>query len=622
MTLPHYSLPKRKITVTHSAVDYEFTLKTLVSDVFLTENAVSYTRFIADDYQSKSFLAQCDLGDNVKIEHKYQDQTGSSYTQIFGGWITELQPVLSMRAGGELLRVSAIGYGQAIPNMVVRQQYGTQSENSSLNTIKEVLTDATYGIIPKYVNKVMASATDSGYAIDTTKVADLTSDFKYLYFPGKPASKCLQDMTQLIRAANVPNAGAHWIVVPSGTTAYLCLATVGNHENPPVDVWPTWWNTDQAGSTIEVKKYMIISAFKKKRSEANYVLFAGNFRRPANGDIWSNNNSGDWDVENDAIVSDEAAITKIGSHSIRSRLPLQLDSGGIYYPSSYDLNLDITKIGTKHTIPRVGFYIHRNTNVDLSADSPVLFLGTGDPANNDYFSQDLQNEVLVADQWYHLSFPIGPYYASDETTEAEWVTVNNADWTDIDYVEFWTIADGANAYLYVDGLYFQGIVTRAAYDTTKIGSQKCKMMLYRDDVPKDDSLIATDDSGQVAQFCKAELYRAITEPITGEIVIPMKETIKAGQLGHIHFAKKSDGTFRIDKDMRILQVRHHFSVNGALSYLTLTDDVKSSYPLQPTDAYNLMMKATAPGFQDRVRGSLISKELDIDQTILEKSYAT
>jgi len=529
------------------------------------------------------------------------------------------------------VRVTALGYGVALANMLVRQEYGAQSEHSTLDTIKEVLTDATYGIIDKYVEKVMATATNSGYTINTTKVATISGTLNYLWFPCKPAIKCMEDMIELVRAAKTPNAGCHWIIVPSSTTAYLCVATVGNHENPPADVWPTWFNTDQAGSTIEVKKDMIVSSFEQKRSRANYVLFVGSWRRPASGDTWTENNSADWAVTAFAHVTDEAGagLYKIGSKSIKGQLDVMGEEGVIYYPDTYDLNLDISNIGTKKVIPRIGFYIRCNSAITGSLGE--LRLGTGDPANDDYFSQELDDE-LVADTFVHAQFPIGQHYDLDQTSEKEWTISNNADWADIDWIGFYMLAGNHNAFWYVDGLHFSGVVTRAAYDLTKIGTQKCKMLFVHDDIPKDDTLRAAGDSGQIAQFCKAELFRAASDPIIGQIKIPMKETIKAGQLAHIHACKQSDsgtcavcgesGTFRIAKDMRIMNVRHHFGDDGALSYLSLTDDVKSSHPLQLASDYNTIIKAVAPGFQDRVRGSIVAADIDFNQTILGKDYST
>jgi len=130
-------------------------------------------------------------------------------------------------------------------------------------------------------------------------------------------------MINLVRAANVPNAGAHWIVVPDGTTAYLCLATVGNHENPPSDVWPTWWNTDQAGSTITVKEDMVVSQFEKQRAEANYVLLTADFELPT-GEIWTENKSTTWENDNNAatVMSDDsdAADHVVNDYSLKVAL--------------------------------------------------------------------------------------------------------------------------------------------------------------------------------------------------------------------------------------------------------------------------------------------------------------
>jgi len=519
--------------------------------------------------------------------------------------------------------------------MFVFQQYGSQSDNPSLNTLKEVLTDATYGIIPKYVNKVMASATSSGYTIDTTKIADITSDFRYLWFPGKPALQCLNDCIDLVSAANAPSAGAHWTAVPDGTTCYLCVATVGNHENPPADVWPTWWNTDQSGSTIVVKSDMVLSQFRKVRSEGNYVLFAGTFRRPVDGDKWTENTASSWGVYDpssaNASASDDASVYKIGSKSVKFNIGTALNDAWFYYPSGVNLNLDVTKISTKSSVPHIGFWIRRNSGVHVSGGGetqPSIMLGTGAVTNFDFFEHVLQStsftyadKIPETDKWYHVSAPLGPYAATSETQNWDWRESGSPDWSDIDWIGFRFHASSDNAALWVDGIRIEGLLVRAAYDSSKFTSQKCRMVFFRDDVPKDDTLVASDDSGELAQFAKAELYRNMQEPTVGTITVPLQPSIKAGQLAHIKYGVTSSGTYRIDSDMRILEVTHEYGPMGAKSTLSLTTDVTNSRPLSPTSKYNLLLKATAPQFQDRVRASLISNVLDVNQAILAKDYA-
>ena len=623
------ALPQPRITVTHGGSDYE--LDAISWDVTLRENVVSHAEIVVPDSKaiySEIFEEKCDIPDNVKVEFRYKDKT-DTWTQLFGGWITDLSPSLDSE-GGQLLHIIALGYEQALVNMLVHEEYGSQSANSSLNTIKEILTDSSKGIIPKYVAKVMASATDSGYSIDTTKVADLTSDFRYLVFPGKPAIKCLNDLVDLIGAANTPDAGAHWTCIPSGTTTYLCLATVGVHENPPADVWPTWWNTDQTGSTLEVTQDMILSSFQKKRSDGNYVLYAGNFRRPVDGDKWTEGNASEYGKDSetgDGVVEDETTVYKIGVKSIRIREPTNAKWIVGYYPFTADMNFDITQIESRTTVPHIGFYVRRNANVYVGGAGPVrptIWLGTTAYANAKFFSCDLLSRGYLsdADKWYHVSLPIGNYHKVEEATDWEWAQTNSPNWNDIDWIGFTCSASAADCRLYIDGLRIEGFLQRAAYDSAKYATQKCKMVFIRDNVPKDDTLVALNDVGEMAQFCKAELRRAITAPTIGQISIPLQEQIRGGQLAHIHYAKTSSG-FRIDKNMRITTVKHHFDVkSGAFSFLDLTDDVKNSRGIGPADAYEMLMKATSPQFQDRVFGSLITGDLNVAQAILGKNYDT
>lgn len=610
------SLPQQKITVTHNGIDYSFENEAMGVTVGLRENAGSSCEFTANDYQSKTFLSKCGSGDNVKVE--FRGDPAGSWTQVFGGWISKLTPSLSEK--GEVVGITALGYSVALANMLVRQQYGTQSVHSNYDGLRDVIQGATYGIVPQYVNKVMASATNSGYSINTTKVADVTSTFRYLYFPGKPAIKCLEDMLDLISAANVPNAGAHWIVVPDGTTAYLCVATIGAHENPPADVWPTWWNTDQAGSTIEVKKDMIVAGFEQKRPEANYVFFVGNFRRPSNMDKLTEYNASEWDSDNTTKPANDGTNYKVGSYSIKQGVTgTAQDVVQFWYPKTGTFPLPVDKFGTMATGANVSFFARKHSIGATPKFLIYLSKGAVTVGVGDYFYSEFHDNLTSDDKWYRMVLPIGSFY---DSTLIKWIQVGTLTWNEITRVGF-VFQGNEDSYVNVDGLCFEGCITRAAYDSSKFASQRCRMKFIRDDVPKDDSLDAADDGGEMAQFAKSELYRAMSEPIIGQIVIPMQEQILPGQLAHIHFGKKSGGTFNLDKNMRIVQVFHKSAPepHGFKTYLTLTDDIVNSHPVQPTDQYNLIMRAVTPSFADRYKSSITVKDIDIDQTILAKDYA-
>lgn len=593
------STPKLKITVDSTELQSD----TLSCDVVLEENAVSGARLVANDYKSKTFLGKVNLRDEIKI---YMDYSNAS-TQVFGGYVTKLIPSLDM--SGEIVGIEALGYGEALINMRCAEQYGSDSENSSLNTLREIITDSTKGIVPNWVEKVLGTATSSGYTLYEWYVQDITSDFAYLYFPFKPALNCIQDLCDLVTAAN--GTGAHFIVT---VDKKLCLGTVGNHEAGLANDWPTWFNTDQAGSTIEVAKDMIVSQFVQQEAEANYIIYAGAFRKPAS-EIWTESTTG-WDTSTWPTVSTESTIVKIGNNSVKVNMPAD-KSGSAWYPNTTDLGLDVTAFGGKYSVPYLSFWLYRDS--DIYIDQITIRMETS--SGNDYSAA--VDAPTDANEWQYYSIPIGPYWRTEDATAFKFAWIKNGAgvWTQINDILFYFSTLGlGECNLYIDGLAINGYVIRGAYDSTLIASDKCKIRLIVDSVPKDDSGKAADDSGMMAQLAKAELLRARTKPITGQIVIPGDERILAGQKCHIHFGKKSDGTFRIDKDFRIMKHRLHFGLDGFKSYLTLTDDLTNSSPRRFLDNYNMLLEATRPGFQTRERGSLKGKEIDITATILSKDY--
>jgi hypothetical protein len=638
MTIGHYTLPRQRITITHSAVDYTFESNTLSCQVTRRENAAASAVITSSDFQWVDLYDHVDIADNVKIEFKYVDKD-DTYTQVFGGYVRNLD--MSTTAQGDQLTITALGYGVAFTNMLVLEEYGEESKNPTEKTITDILTDATIGIIPNYVQKVMGGAA-SGYTIDTSEVAALANDYPYLYFNGKPASKCLQDLLDLYRAAKVANAGAHWLVVPSGTTAYFCLGTVGAHEAAIVATWPTWYDTDATNSTLEVGVQNLVTGFRKVRADANYVLYSGNFRRPGSGDFWTENNAASWDTfvgaGSIALANDtDAADVTVGGASLRADYNGAAGQAGwFFYPGTHDAAIDLTQIESPNSIPYVSFYLkQQNTEHAGAPGLPLFAIGTGDPAAalNHYFIEiGTFINTVADDKWIHFRLPIGNYYDQANNTtfytasssDFAWEDNGGGDWSDIDWFGFWFEDSGAGTgMVHVDGFHIGGQLIRAAYDSTKIAAKKCRMMVVQDDVPKDDSLVAATDTGVMAQFAKAELARAAMEPTVGEVKIPLLETLLPGQKMHVHACKQADGTFRIDADMRVIQVVHDVSLpHGATSTISLTTDIKNSYPVHPTDQYSQLYKAVAPAFQDRMRASLIRKDVDLELPILAKDYNT
>jgi hypothetical protein len=62
--------------------------------------------------------------------------------------------------------------------------------------------------------------------------------------------------------------------------------------------------------------------------------------------------------------------------------------------------------------------------------------------------------------------------------------------------------------------------------------------------------------------------------------------------------------YMIDKDFRIIEVRHVFQIIGANTLLTLTDDLWNSIPINTMDPYSITMRAINPDYQTKTLSSL------------------
>ena len=93
MTNPH-----RKVVVTHGGTDYEIQDNIIVCDVYQVENGVWQATFTATDFYCDLYNNYISYGDIIKI---YLDWTGSFSTQVFGGYIEDIQPATGLLALNE-----------------------------------------------------------------------------------------------------------------------------------------------------------------------------------------------------------------------------------------------------------------------------------------------------------------------------------------------------------------------------------------------------------------------------------------------------------------------------------------------------------------------------------------
>ena len=593
--------PQLQVTVTHSATDYVLDATSTV--VRRHENGFDTATVLLEDTEAKNYIDKVVADDTIKIE---QRDASESWVTIFDGIIRRVEPMLHPN----LLTLQCDGAGYGLAMTVCGEEYGTQSRHASLDTIREIIKDATNGVIPLWNTKLLGTATDTGYGY-TTFVEDIAGTMPYLYFPYKPCNKAINDLCDILQAIKGTNAGPHWIVDTSG---HFCLTTVGAHSaagDNPAQYWSTWWRTDQAGSTLVEGEDFLNFRFQELAKKANYVLYHGRFSEPGSGDYWTENNKALW-AKNCTLTDDNTAGNyKVGSYSLKAskNTPGFME---IYYPSGANANWDTTPWGGEFNIPRFNFWAKRDSNTNDTFE--VRLISTAGA----YWYKQIS---MAVNTWNFYSLQIGNYYNRGEGY-TEWATSGSPNWTEIDDIKFLIEPSADPGAMWVDGVHFSGWILRGARQSAAYSSSDpVKMKLITDEVAKGDTGIASDDSGTIGRLVYAEYLRVSSTPIVGTFTIPIANDLLPGQQIHLHAKKKSDGTFRIDKDFRAMRVIHNIDTNqGFMTVVDVTDDLKNANPRPLPTQLNVLLGAVRPEFQDRQASSIKTREIDITQSILEKSY--
>jgi len=567
------------------------------------ENGFDTATIMLSDYLSELYPDVVTYGTAIQVDIK--DSSDSSYptNPIFKGVVR--YPNIPYSVDGEVLILKCDGAGYGIGDTACAQEYGTQSANPSLDTIKEILTDATHGIIPKYVNKMLGSATDSGFSYTTTGVQTITGTIPYQLYPYKPCNKALDDLCDIVTALKDGGAGPHWIVT---TDDDLKVKLIGSNI--------AGWSSNYDGGTSLYQGTNILDyKFEKIGPEANYVLYYGAWRRPSNGDMWTENNSASWEVPVGAStdLSDESGASdhRVNNYAIKMTSTSAVDPWAAIYPSGGGLGYDFSSF-REYNVPSFNFWCKH----DGLSDAAVRL---SDNAGN-YFEYDFFSDIINTNQWYHISIPIGDHYAT--AGGAIWDDTHSGTWDDIDYIAFFGSHANTKS-LYVDGMHFgDAWVCRGAYNSTNITANKLKIKPITDNVGKDDTLDAADDSGLIAQMAYSELLRLQTTSLVGYVTIPLIGDVLPGQQFSIYAKKNSTGSYNINGTaMRTTKIIHDVLPAKITSTLFLTDDVLNSHPRTFYEDFNKMMAATRPEFQDRQTTSMKAGHIDIRVPLYAKDYA-
>jgi hypothetical protein len=641
VSLTHYATPNIKIRCDPAGADDALQSYLMNGSISMRENAVDIATLVLADENRTLYDNTVAFGDVVCIYVNYAevDATLDNDDLRFYGFVEDMSPTIS--TAGEILTVKLRSYGRCLTDQVVLEEYGTESRNPTLDEFHEILQNATEGIIPEHVNDLYNTGTSSGYSIDSTLIEEDTDTIRYVYFPGVTAIYALHELQDIYQALQGSGtAGWHWIVrtveSPADTfTNYFCLTQVGNHSSGPPNVagtWPTWWDTNQASSTIVVKQDMLTSGFTKRRAQANLVHYYGRLFKPGDRDMWTeytlvdgagNDKGADqWDATSaNVTANDDNTVTDqvIGDYSVR--FDISGADTDVQVPSGKAENWDIASWGGDHIIPVLDFWV-KYDDMPGVGDVTVVDLHTG---AGQWFRRRLADNggnywITAADEWTHIRWEVGPNAPTDDYAAGAmkygWGNSGTADWADIDYIDI-DFGDDTTS-IWFDGLHFEGWIHRVA---RKTGESYYKQWWIVDDVGLDDSGLAATDTYPMAQYAYAELIRRARRPVQGGITLPGKPTILAGQKAHIHAAKYSGG-FRIDDDFRITTHRLDFTSTGMSSYLELTDDLINGVPMMLDTPYSRSLRAVNPDLPRNRGGATIARRsVDITVPILEKTYA-
>jgi hypothetical protein len=603
-------LTRPQVKVTLGATEYE-NEKCINFRVQRLECGFDAATLQLNDYLSSLYPSVVTTGTAVQIDVKDGSEGAYPTNPMFKGVVRF--PALPLNQSGETLLLKCDGAGYGFGDTVCGQEYGAESRNPGNDTLSEILTGANHGVITKWVNKIMESATESGFSYTTSIDANLTDTINYIYFPYKTNNKVVDDLCDLLTAIRTAasDRGPHWIVTTDDV--FRMKEIYSDDAN-----WHKYYNAAAAGDDAKLYQGLDFLEYQLEPigPEANYILYYGQWRRPSNGDFWTENQSALWGIGGNQTKGDDAVTYQVGDYSLYTTTTVNpVGPISLYYPSGQDAAWDLSSF-TEFNTPYLNFYCYKEAGF---VNTIGVRLATN-AANYYYTELSMPND----ESWYHFSLPVGPYFRSQEVTLEHLWTANGApDWGDMDYLEFYAVDAQVNTKLIVDGVHFgDAAVCRVAYNSTKIASDKLKTKLITDDIGKDDSLKAADDSGLIAQMAYAELLRCQTSGLVGWVKTLMIKDLLPGQIFKIYAKKTSGGTYNINgTEMRVLKIIQEGSEAGFTSTIYLTDDLSNSHPRPLYEDWNKVVSAAVrPEFQDRQASSMKAGTVDVRVARLAVDY--
>jgi hypothetical protein len=581
--------PIIKLTLGASTYESENLKSAKIVDV---ENGFSNATIVLDDV---SLFPATVTNDTVITLNVKED--GGSYpaNPLFAGIVRF--PVIDV-SDNQSLTLSCLGLGFGLGRMTVANEYGTESSNPTLNTCTEIATD----IITNHVNKIFGGAS-SGYSYDTTAIASITDSIPYFSWSYKPAMFALNDLQDVVTAYHAGTAGPHWIVT---TDNKFHMKLIDGTQTG----WTKYYGDSSANATLVYGDDYTHTNFEALGPEANYILYYGAWRRPSNGDFWTENTALTLWGNTSGLLANGSYRHIVGAYSVLAYTqanptgPIQ-----IFTPNTQAAGWDFSCF-TDFNTPNLNFYVY----YDLTTTTTLRIRLYTD--NSNYFTYTITPPNQA---WQHYSIPVGPYFNVQGKDAPTWIRSSNPNWNNINWIEFYVANAemstanppnfaGDRYYFCIDGLHFgDAAICRVAQKT---GATILNQTLITDNIGKDDSLNASDSTGLMAKLAEAEYLRQQTSSYSGTAQIGLLPDALPGQWFQLTGA-----------DYRAPKIQHDITNEGECSTtLTLTNDVINSTARLRYEDLNKVYASIRPEWQDRQASNIKAGSVDYRIARIVKLY--
>ncbi len=571
------------------------------------------------------------FGDHL---HIYLGQ-GSELFHVYGGETEHQEPI---QPNDEMI-ITSRGFGIALQQTVVENQPATAP----------IYTNSTpLAIINDFIDNQVNNATKNGvpiatsYRISRSYVQNIGNTIPLYISQFKNVWDSMRELMDLSVAQGFPGV---FFVDPAENLHVVPLGAQGAAN----------WGTDPIsanyGTGLSTGLNLVTYRFPRDvKSLRNRVHYFGVSQNPGKYGAWTEQTASGWGNERlisgtTATFSDDSSIVATGRYSVKCILTNSGSAhygGGMFYPASKNLGLNITSLGSVYSPPLFDFYFRvtqgANCKTTALGSPPTIFFATDASNRFEYnFVSDGNTAALQSilgvqginnvndNYWYHVLLPIGPNggVLFNSTPVANTVAptiytgasqfqrtnVGNPSWSNINYIGvYWEDSGGCgnptgSAPFWHNGWRIIGGRHVLAYDNRVSPPRYPNMreIHFYDPISKDDIAMTNYAIAELKRLRNGILRGSAITPVLGDAYPEQQVQVTTPSADY-------SNTY-----LRATSIIHRFSPQGMLTEFQLSDDFTNS---QPLDLWKLTNVLSQMG-----ENAILSRELyDLKTAILDPTF--